>query len=76
MARRKPQLVPEGGKPRVSGLSHEEEARALKLADVALRNPTQRDPVQAKGTRAKAEHEKLMNELRDAAEATRSRRAA
>jgi hypothetical protein len=40
MRKKKLQLVPDKGKPEISNLSPEEEARVLNLADIALHNPT------------------------------------
>lgn len=67
MSRRKPQLVP---KPAVvSGLSSEEEVRALQLADIALHNPIEGvNTTQPPGNRAKDDHRQLLEELRLEAE--------
>jgi hypothetical protein len=63
MNKRKLQLVPDKGELQTSNLSPEEEARALKLADIALHNPAASDPVTAAGSRAKADHRSLIEEV-------------
>ena len=67
MSRRKPQLVP---KPAVvTGLSPEEEVRALQLADIALHNaPEGVNTSQPAGNRAKGDHRRLIEELQQEAE--------
>lgn len=67
MNRSKPQLVP---KPAVvTGLSPEEEARALHLADIALHNaPEAVNTSQPAGSRAKGDHRRLIEELQQEAE--------
>ncbi len=61
----------------VSGLTAEEEARALMLADIALHNPTEPHANAPAGSRAKAEHRRLIEELqREAEKSRRSSRVA
>lgn len=48
-----------------TGLSEGEEARALSLADVALRNTTTADADPIAGDRAKTDHQRLVEELRN-----------
>lgn len=62
MNKRKLQLVP---KPVVvSGLSHEEEARALQLADIALHNPIEGlEIIQSAGCGARRDHRRLKEEV-------------
>jgi hypothetical protein len=68
MSKRKLQLVPDKGKLKISNLSPEEEARALKLADIALHNPAASDPIALAGSRAKADHRRLIEEVQWEAE--------
>jgi hypothetical protein len=63
MSKRKLQLVPDKRKLQISNLSAEEEARALKLADIALHNPAPSDPIALAGSRAKADHRRLIEEV-------------
>ncbi len=72
---KKPRLVQDDG-DRISALAPEEEERALRLGDIALRNPVERDSASPAGTRAKADHRKLMQELQDEAEKIRRPRRA
>jgi hypothetical protein len=68
MSKRKLQLVPDKGKLQIFNLSPEEEARALKLADIALHNPAPRDPIALAGSRAKADHRRLIEKVQREAE--------
>jgi len=63
MSKRKLQLVPDK-KLKISDLSPEEEARILMLADIALHNPTPSDAIVVAGSRAKADHRRLIEEVR------------
>jgi hypothetical protein len=63
VSKRKLQLVQDKGKLKISNLSPEEEARALKLADIALHNPAASDPIALAGSRAKADHRRLIEEV-------------
>jgi hypothetical protein len=57
----------QGGAPDpVSTLSPDEQARVLWLADVALHNATSDNTPAHAGDRARDEHERLRQELRDA----------
>lgn len=70
MPKKRVQLTLDKAKALISDLSHEEEARALVLADIALHNSTPGNPLPA-GERAKVEHRKLMEQLERAAKKTR-----
>jgi hypothetical protein len=77
MSKRKLRLVRDKGKPQVSNLSPAEEARALELADIALHNPAPSDPINLAGSRAKADHRRLIEEVqRQANKVLRPKRAA
>ncbi len=60
--------MPDKGKLHISNLSSEEEARALKLADIALHNPAATEPIALAGSRAKANHRRLIEEVQREAE--------
>lgn len=64
MSKRKLPLASDKGKVRISNLSPAEEARALKLADIALHNPAASDPIAVAGSRAKVDHRRLIEEVR------------
>lgn len=49
--------------PAISNLSPGEEARALKLADIALQNPGATNAFWRAGSRAHADHQRLIKEL-------------
>lgn len=67
MSKKKPQLVPNPAV--VSGLSSEEEARALQLADIALHNPIEGAyTIQSAGSRARGDHWRLREEVQQEAE--------
>ena len=69
MSKNKLQLVP--STRQISDLSLQEEARVLKLADIALHNPMNPQGPRLPGTRAKEDHRKLMEELQREAEKIR-----
>jgi hypothetical protein len=64
MSKRKLQLVPDKRKLKIPDLSAEEEAHILMLADIALHNPTPSDALALAGSRAKADHRRLIEEVR------------
>jgi hypothetical protein len=68
MSKRKLQLVPDKGKLQIFNLSPEKEARALRLADITLHNPAPRDPIALAGSRAKADHRRLIEKVQREAE--------
>ncbi len=68
MSKTKLQLVTDKGKLQISNLSAGEEARALTLADIALHNPAAKDSITPAGSRAKADHRRLIEEVRRATE--------
>lgn len=61
MSRKKLQLVPDKRVPCVSGLSPEEEKRALALGDLALHGPA--PPPEPPGIRARADHQLLTEDV-------------
>jgi hypothetical protein len=64
MSKKKLHLVPDKRKLKISDLSPEEEARILMLADIALHNPAPSDAIALAGSRAKADHRQLIEEVR------------
>ncbi|HVO64701.1 MAG TPA: hypothetical protein VMT53_27515 [Terriglobales bacterium] len=54
----------------MSNVPREEESHLLHLADVALHKPESPHDFLPAGTRARREHERVMNKLREAAERT------
>lgn len=73
MSKKKPLLVPDKDRTRISDLSAEEESRLLHLADIALHNNLTETPtVLMAGTRAKEDHHNLLVELQREAERIRN----
>ena len=66
MGKKKLKLVADKGKSPISDLSPDEEARALKLADVALHNSPAPHNLLLPGERARTDHLRLMEEVRQA----------
>lgn len=76
MSKSKLQLVPDRRKTLISELFPEEEARILNLADIALHNATEPHTPLRAGSRAKADHRKLMDEVQREVEKVRNRKRA
>lgn len=71
MRKKKLQLVPDKGKPEISNLSPEEEARVLNLADIALHNPTATNNLCVTDSGARADLRRTMEGLQREAEKIR-----